>query len=157
MVFAVGAGDAEAATFVEETFGDFFEAVGDLPEVGVDDFAPLGHAVSDKARQLGVFYFVSAGHGPGVLFVDNCRCRAVVAVVFVIVAVDSYGEFLAPCKSDIDVHDYRLVFVGAHDAAEGVELVAKKFSHNLIVFEMFFNVPLSRLVALPDVYLLRRF
>ena len=78
-------------------------------------------------------------------------------MVFVIVAVDSYGEVLAPCKSDIDVHDYRLVFVGAHDAAEGVELVAKKFSHNLIVFEMFFNVPLSRLVALPDVYLLRRF
>lgn len=153
----MGAGDAEAAAFVEETFGDFFEAVGDLPEVGIDDFAPFCHAVSDKARQLGVFYFVSARHGPGVLFVDDCRCGAVVAVVFVVVTVDRYGELLAPGKSDIDVHDYRLVFVGAHDAAEGVELVAKKFSHNLIVFELFINVPLSRLVVLPDVYLLRRF
>lgn len=68
----MGAGDAEAAAFVEEAFGDFFEAVGDLPEVGIDDFAPFCHAVSDKARQLGVFYFVSTGHGPGVLFVDDC-------------------------------------------------------------------------------------
>lgn len=91
MVFAVGAGDAEAAAFVEETFGDFFEAVGDLPEVGVDDFAPLGHAARDKSRKLEVFYFVTPSHCPGIVFVYDCCRRAVVAMVVVVAAVDGDG------------------------------------------------------------------
>ena len=121
--------DSEAAALVEETFGYFFEAFGNLPEVRVNYVAPFFHAFGNEPWEHVVSDFVVLRHPTGIANVDYRGGRAIVPWFVVIEKIDGNSKLIFKCKSDVNIHDNGLIFIGTHHMAVCIKSFAYMFSH----------------------------
>lgn len=126
---AICAFDSEAASLVKETFGYFFEAFGHLPEVRVYYVAPFFHTFGNEPWEHVVSDFVVLRHPTGIANVDYRGGRAIVPWFVVIEKVDGNGKLIPKCKSDVNIHDNGLIFIGTHYMAVCIKSFAYMFSH----------------------------
>ena len=121
--------DSEAAALVKETFGYFFEAFGNLPEVRVYYVAPFFHTFGNEPWEHVVSDFVVFRHPTGIANVDYRGGRAIVPWFVVIEKIDGNSKLIPKCKSDVNIHDNGLIFIGTHHMAVCIKSFAYMFSH----------------------------